>query len=541
MMNRSALALAGLMGLAACGSEPAGQQATAVSKPVAYEPVVQRALAECPAPNVVASGVNSVTLPEGAEEYLEAALSAWSGSDVRTRELTLTDVQRAGPTLVPAFVAVVGQAKQAPERAAAAIAVLGAWADPVAREALCQALETHAVPWVRARCAFELGRLREVSLLPRLLLRLKYEVDGEAVLWLADALAQQGSLAGVEGLLVLAGRTDDAWLSETARAKADELALRHGAPFGGELLRLHANGLIPEPGAQAQECAAWHLIQRLALFDLRQVDDARFVLVRMPDYVVPLLERALRDENRYVRLHAAQCLERRTARNRAAHAGLAQAVLDPSIGGVAAAALGASGLASAGAPLVAALRTTTAHELQVACLSGLERLLVSPPLEAPTAAAARGATVVQRIPQAAWSTELEQLYGLEALCQPRALGSTAQAHLEAQAHVDVPLDVRQAAAQCLLALDAVTRDQGRSVWSFLCDLAVRTDADPDAALRALKGALERRAERDDAEAQAALAQWQALQPRSGVIETLSEANARRATQAAIARAAAPRS
>ncbi len=523
MSFRCALALVWSMGLVACGSEPAGPQATFV-----YEPVVQSALAACPAPDVAATSAPSAALPEGAEEYLEAAVSAWSGSDARSRELTLTDVQRAGPGLVPAFVGVVAQAKQAPERAAAAIAVLGAWADPAAREALCQALETHAVPWVRARCAYELGRLREPRVLPRLLLRLKYEVDGETVLWLADALAQQGSLAGLEGLLVLAGRTDDAWLADTARVKADELAARYGAPFGGELLRLHANGLIPEPGDAVQECAAWRLIQRLSLFDLRQVDDARFVLVRMPDYVVPLLERALRDENRYVRLHAAQCLERRTARNRAAHAGLAQAVLDPSIGGVAAAALGASGLASAGAPLVAGLRATTAHELQVACLSGLERLLVSPPLESSAAGAAR-------LAQATWSAQLEQLYGLEALCQPRALGT------DAQAQNDVPLDLRQAAAQCLLALDAVTRDQGRAVWPFLCDLAVRTDADPDAALRALKGSLERRAERGDAGAQAAIAQWQALQPRSGVIETLSEANARRAAQADIARAAAPRS
>jgi len=203
-------------------------------------------------------------------------------------------------------------------------------------------------------------------------------------------------------------------------------------------------------------------------------------------------------------------------------------VLDPSIGGVAAAALGASGLASAGAPLVAGLRATTAHELQVACLSGLERLLVSPPLESSAAGAAR-------LAQATWSAQLEQLYGLEALCQPRALGT------DAQAQTDVPLDLRQAAAQCWLALDAVTRDQGRAVWPFLCDLAVRTDADPDAALRALKGSLERRAERGDAGAQAAIAQWQALQPRSGVIETLSDANARRAAQADIARAAAPRS
>ena len=530
MSLRCALALVWSMGLVACGSEPAGPQATFI-----YEPVVQSALAACPAPEVAATSSPSAALPEGAEEYLEAAVSAWSGSDVRSRELTLTDVQRAGRGLVPAFVGVVAQAKQTPERAAAAIAVLGAWADTAAREALCQALETHAVPWVRARCAFELGKLRDPSLLPRLLLRLKYEVDGETVLWLADALAQQGSLAGLEGLLVLTGRTDDAWLADTARAKADELAARYGAPFGGELLRLHANGLIPEPGDSVQECAAWRLIQRLSLFDLRQVDDARFVLVRMPDYVVPLLERALRDENRYVRLHAAQCLERRTARNRAAHAGLAQAVLDPSIGGVAAAALGASSLASAGAPLVAALRATTAHELQVACMSGLERLLLTPPLESPAAATARGSAVVQRVPQATWSAELEGQYGLEALCQSRALGTNAQAQ------ADIPLDLRQAAAQCLLALDAVTRDQGRSVWAFLCELAVRTDADPDAALRALKGSLERRAERGDADAQAAIEQWKALQPRSGMIETISESNARRAAQAALARAAAPRS
>ena len=104
------------------------------------------------------------TRTESAEEYLEAALSAYSGNDLRTRELALADLAQAGEGMVASFAAVVARAEQSPERAAAAISALGAMGGPLARDALCRALETHATPWVRARCAFELGRARDPRL-----------------------------------------------------------------------------------------------------------------------------------------------------------------------------------------------------------------------------------------------------------------------------------------------------------------------------------------------------------------------------------------
>jgi hypothetical protein len=511
------LALFGL--LAACGSGEPAVPASGLAAP-AREPVVARALEACPPAAFPLVGAMpppaAPVVPDGAEEYVEAALSAWSGNDLRTRELALADLRQAGEGLVAPLAAVLQQAKDAPERAAAAIATLGAMGGPLAKDALCRALESHPLAWVRARCAFELGRAKDPSLLGRLLLRLKYEVDGEGVLWIADALAQQGNLAGLEGLLVVASRKDDTWLADTARAKADEWAVARGVGFGGELLRRHANGLVPDAAKEgANDCLAWTMVRRLSQFDLRQVDDARFVLARLDDSVVPILARSLRDEDRYIRLHAAQCLERRGARARAAIPALVEALGDPTTAPVAAAALAATADASVAAPLARAFEASAHHETRVACVLALERLCAAPPLDA-----AGG-----RVEHGAWRARLDaEVGGWSA--------RFAATHERAQ----LPLDLRQAAAQALVAGDV-----GLAAWGFLCDLATRTDGDPDTALRALRESLERRAASGEPDATAALERWRALAPASGTIETIEAANARRAAQARLARAAAPRS
>ncbi|MFN9788070.1 MAG: HEAT repeat domain-containing protein [Planctomycetia bacterium] len=519
MTRRNAAARAGLLLGLLCAC--AGEGPDAASKPGAvpvHEAVVARALAGCAPSAIPLVGAMAAPepppAPEGAEEYLEAALSAYSGNDLRTRELALADLAQAGEGMVASFAAVVARAEQSPERAAAAISALGAMGGPLARDALCRALETHATPWVRARCAFELGRARDPRLVGRLLLRLKYEVDGESVMWIADALARQGNLAGLEGLLVVASRKDDAWLGDTARAMADELAVARGAPFGGELLRRHANGLVPDAAVDdAQACLAWTLVQRLAQFDLRQVDDARFVLARLDDSVVPLLARSLRDEDRYIRLHAAQCLERRGPRARAAIPALVDALRDPSVAAVAAAALAATADASVAAPLARGFEEGARHETRVACVAALERLCAAPPLDAGGA----------RLDHAAWRARLDM-----------EVGGWAAKFSALHARADAPLDLRQAAAQALVAGDA-----GHSAWGFLCDLATRSDGDPDTALRALRESLERRSELGEIEAATALERWRALAPARGTIETMQEATARRAGQAALARAAPP--
>ncbi len=510
------LVLLGL--LIACAGEDSAVSSNALVASI-HEPVVARALAQCPPLALPLVGAMEPPAPPAApadaEEYLEAALSAYSGNDLRTRELALADLAALGDGLVPPLAAVVQAAKDSPERAAAAIAVLGAMGGPFAKDALCRALESHPVPWVRARCAFELGRLEDPRLLGRLLLRLKYEVDGESVLWIADALAQQGNLAGLEGLLVVAGRRDDAWLADTARAKADEWALARGVGFGGELLRRHANGLVPDAASDGVDaCLAWTLVSRLGQFDLRQVDDARFVLARLDDSVVPLLARSLRDEDRYIRLHAAQCLERRGPRARAAIPALVEALGDPTVAAVAAAALAATADASVAAPLARAFEGSAHHETRVACLLALERLCAAPPLDAAAA----------RVEHSAWQARLDAEVG----------GWSAK--LSAfHARADLPLDLRQAAAQALVAGDA-----GLAAWGFLCELATRTDGDPDTALRALRESLERRAAGGESAANSALERWRALAPERGIIETIEAANARRAGQAELARTTPPR-
>ncbi|RMH02523.1 MAG: hypothetical protein D6702_08715 [Planctomycetota bacterium] len=168
-----------------------------------------------------------------------------------------------------------------------------------------------------------LDRIDLPAMIPRLVLRLKYEKDWFANTFLAAALLRQGNGAGLEALrTILADEEAD------ERARAAAAAVLRGLPgadpdgdFAADwehLLRLHRSWQLerrlgpdgPEaPDDRGLRAEVWRMIARLRSQPLRPVDDARFVLSRMRcGAVVPALLEAARDESLYVREGALQTL-----------------------------------------------------------------------------------------------------------------------------------------------------------------------------------------------------------------------------------------
>jgi HEAT repeat protein len=463
---------AALLVLVGACSEPPGVMAPAAVAPV-LEDVVARRRAE------FGPGLESPADPgapdAAAQELLAAVLGALESADADFRALAAEDARGLPEAGIAALALVLGDAQRAPELRAAVAELLGRVASPVALDALVTSIEMAGEPWLRAHCAYALGLARQDSVLPRLVLRLKYEQDFATAFWIADAVARFEHLAGVDGMLAVWSGTGDATLKAQAEARLIELAAARGCQDAGELIeRWHAATLAPPaipfaPGPAALG-EAWRWIGRLGQWNLRDVDDARFVLVRLEEWVVPLLAEALRDQDVYVRLHAAQVLERRGPRARGARLALETALDEPRIGATAANALGALGLAESA--------------------ERLERAVASPDAELAVAA----------------TRALGRIGAARSLPLLRATCTGARA-----------LDLRQAAAAAWLVLEDAPEAR-----AFLAGCLTDPAADAGEAELALAAWLER-----TPAAAAVLARWSALEPEPGSIPTPAQVDARR--------------
>lgn len=188
-------------------------------------------------------------------------------------------------------------------------------ARPVLEEAL-----GHDDAEVRAQAAFELGRLGEQAAVLPLVLRMKYEADGDTpvvLAWIADALMRLGNRSGLPHLIGLIARADTAQL---AGQRAIEICAAAGLDAGATpswddltaaLRRLHdewrAAGTGPPVDAATHARIAAHLVA-LEDFQLRGVDEARYVLARLGQAPVALLREALHASEPYLRTHALEIL-----------------------------------------------------------------------------------------------------------------------------------------------------------------------------------------------------------------------------------------
>ncbi|MBK8975713.1 MAG: HEAT repeat domain-containing protein [Planctomycetes bacterium] len=202
----------------------------------------------------------------------------------------------------------------------------------------------HENPTVRAQCAWHLGQRGGPADLPLLLKRLRYESDRVTKCWVVGALHDLGNYGGLDDLLELMAAPDSSAtayelggriLSELGRHPGEQLTYA-GARLlidriarewhrDGYVLRPAATGDASSDGQAAADpqpprepaldeldprlCArAARMLADMQGFQLRPVDDARFVLSRMGVLALPFLRIALRAEEDYLHAHALEVL-----------------------------------------------------------------------------------------------------------------------------------------------------------------------------------------------------------------------------------------
>jgi HEAT repeat protein len=181
-----------------------------------------------------------------------------------------------------------------------------------------------AQPIVRARAAAALGELgRQPSIVP-MLRRLKDEKDPMVRTWLAAGLAQLGCGGGFADLVVAMNQADTA---QDAGTQAIAILKRAGREPGEQptwqslqdgLIALEREwldrGLLPPATADpvADALLTARVCDRLLLlkgFDLRPVDETKYILGRAGRVGLPLLRRAVLAEDLFLRTHALQILK----------------------------------------------------------------------------------------------------------------------------------------------------------------------------------------------------------------------------------------
>ena len=269
------------------------------------------------------------------------------------------------------------------EAAAEALADIDSYA---AAEALLVRVEKRPGPedsqkleWARKHCAWRIGFTTQDWTIPRLLVCLRVERNHEVLNWIANTLARFGNLSGLDTCLWLEENGIHVGVRREAGLRIQEMKKLFGVSFTSDLVRIWREGEVPEgmPEPKADPSAnlqleVWRRIRDLAEWQLRHVDEARMVLSSMRGWVAEPLALALEDESPYVRMHAAQVIERMGPRGRAAGPALLELLeREPSQAAQAAAALGAIEYDGATEALRKRLSPETDLELRVASVRAL--------------------------------------------------------------------------------------------------------------------------------------------------------------------------
>ncbi len=240
---------------------------------------------------------------------------------------------------------------------------------------------------VRRRAAWLCGQSGQTVLQLPLLLRLKYELDAETVVWVADALCRLGNDTGLSWLdaaIASAATAEAAGASAIEALRARGVALPDQPTWDqvrAALRAQHANwraggtsafACAPPPEAALLARLATQVVTTESTL-LRPVDDARFVLTRAGKLAVPLLTRTLAASEPYLRTMALQVLADLGTAAAESAAAVMPLLGDPLTGSYAVRTLGEIGAASA-LPSLRPLLTNVDIELRAAAAQALGML-----------------------------------------------------------------------------------------------------------------------------------------------------------------------
>ncbi|MBM3989539.1 MAG: hypothetical protein FJ298_00880 [Planctomycetes bacterium] len=318
-------------------------------------------------------------LAERVTGLLESVESATLGRVAREELASLA------PASLPLLARRLNDAELPAAQRIAAIEALGAADSRYGAEQLLARIEAMRTrkndeAWVRAHCAWRLGQGSQDWIVPRMIRHLRYETDHETVIWIARALAKFGNYSGLDALEVVARTAVAADTREGANAARFELsgACGFGSPEALAGAWRAGDERVPQPPlSRLRQLEIWRVIAGFSEWQLRGVDDGRFTLARENSAAAALLAEALLDENRYVRTHAAQSLERMGARARSAGPALLTALDDPELEIFVAEALGSVGCEAAEGELIARLDAARSLEVRTAAARGLASLALA--------------------------------------------------------------------------------------------------------------------------------------------------------------------
>lgn len=344
---RAALLVLPLLG--ACSQAPA--PGPVPFPPFALYPVASVKVSELEArvaalPQAPSSADDPATIAEQADG-LAVFLSSASGG---MADAAFDDVKRLGDAAIAPLIALFHDETRQIDERRAALRLVGELKSPAAVDALVQEAESNSQPALRALAAWKLGMMGDDACVPPLLKRLRYEAAPEVEPWLARTLAEFDNYQGVEALSVLA-----TWNGPGSEAAMHLNQLTQDAGFvgpdpdhegaslvfPGELIAAwdagDPDGRLPlkAPRSDRYQLAVWHWVSRMAEFQLRGVDDARYILAHLRPEQAAVLATALHDDNRYIRTHVCQAIGRMGARGRGAAPELAAALGDPTLAPIA--------------------------------------------------------------------------------------------------------------------------------------------------------------------------------------------------------------
>jgi len=418
------------------------------------------------------------------DEHVQGLVGLVAGADPAMREVALEEAAGQVDGFAEAL-KVLARTEGAPDAdRRAAIQLLGRMDRPHAAAALVEVVLHGDPAWVRAHAAWRLGETTQDWVVPELFLRLKYENDHDTVVWLAKTLAHFGNYSGMRALSVVANEASDVTLRASAAARMAEVVEASGFESVEELWSAWIAGADAEAFRPARsprfDLEIWRRLERLSEFQLRGVDDSRYVFEGLGFHTAELLAEALHDEDVYVRVHCAQGLQRMGPRGAPAGPTLIEALGETELAPHAATALGAIGFEPAVPVLAQCLEMRSRPDLRLAAARALRGF--------------SGDAAVEPLRQLLAADQSEEL--------------------------------RQAAAESLAHLG-----HGGEVAALLCDFIVSPKVEPVSSEHALRAWIAGEAEVGKARADELLAEWDALViPNDAIIpaeEKLASREARR--------------
>lgn len=403
----------------------------------------------------VPAGASDATLPEAAPERLRELLETFHTATASGRALARyaararKNIVEAGIDGVLALRAFVSAEDRTDDEIRNGLAIFDQ-ETPAALVTLCFAWLEYEREALRIEAARILGASGSIHALPKLVRRLRYELEQPPTMTIAvaRAVAELGNPAGVPKLLEYLG---DARLRDAAGAALVRVleifgpAYRESDGWGG--LERKARGVWerfrrtgrvrfadesrPElPAADyATQRELWLFLRHLGGEPLRPVDDARFVCKNLGRLAVPLLVDALEDRSGYVRVHTLEILRDVGRPGKPAEHRVQALIRDPLCRIYALEALGAVGADSAVDVLAGLLiagqdpSKPASPDAKIAALKGLMHL-----------AEPRALPLLLRLRESAESTEL-RVWAAAAL-----MATSAAAREDARAFLQKALD-----------------------------------------------------------------------------------------------------